>query len=127
MEVARHYSLPLIEGDHDYSRWRQSVGGKEDSVEGEDRCKMCIRQRLERTALKAREKNFSNFSTTLTISPHKDADFINKTGKQIAINSNVNFLVCDFKKDDGFKKSVAISKDLGIYRQDYCGCEFSKN
>ena len=125
--VSDEYSLELIEGNHDYENWKKIVEGHENSEEGGRRCNICIRQRLEGTAAKAREMGMEFFGTTLTISPHKDAFSINQIGRHIAINSNVDFLMGDFKQNDGFKKSVKLSEDLGLYRQNYCGCEFSIN
>ena len=125
-KVAEHYGLEFHEGQKDYNHWLEIIKGHETNKEGEQRCNICIRQRLEGTAVKARDLGVEFFGTTLTVSPHKNAEAINKMGTHIALNSNVDFLVGDFKQDNGFNKSVEISKKLGLYRQKYCGCEFSK-
>ncbi|MFW6013671.1 MAG: epoxyqueuosine reductase QueH [Candidatus Nanoarchaeia archaeon] len=124
-KVAEYYGLKFYEGPYNYNKWLKIIKGYENDKEGEQRCNICISQRLEGTALKAREQGIEFFGTSLTISPHKNSDAINKMGTHIALNSNVDFLVGDFKQDNGFKKSVELSKKLGLYRQSYCGCQFS--
>jgi len=99
--------------------------GLEKEPERGRRCLKCIAYRLRRTALKAKELGFDCFATTLTVSPHKDADYINKTGEELAWEYEIDYLPTNFKKQEGFKRSVELSKKLGIYRQDYCGCRFS--
>lgn len=94
--------------------------------EGSVRCNVCFSLRLEKSAKVARQNNFSYFGTTLTISPHKDASVINKIGVNLGVKYNVKYLMSDFKKRDGFKKSLIISKEHNLYRQSYCGCLISK-
>jgi predicted adenine nucleotide alpha hydrolase (AANH) superfamily ATPase len=106
--------------------WLSLTEGYEDEPEGGKRCEICYAMRLEETAKFAREEGFDSFGAVLTISPHKDARKINKIGKEIGEKYSVPFLESDFKKEDGFKKSVEMSKNLGLYRQDYCGCIYSK-
>ncbi len=94
--------------------------------EGGARCTFCYTLRLEKTALTAKEKGFAYFCSTLTVSPMKDALRINSIGQSLATKHGVVWLVSDFKKKDGFKKSVELSREYGLYRQDYCGCSFSR-
>lgn len=89
------------------------------------RCEICFRMRMEKTAQKAKELAVEIFATTLTISPHKDMALINRLGKEAAEKYNVKYLESNFKKQDGFKKSIVLSREYGLYRQDYCGCSYS--
>jgi len=132
--IAKKFNLKLIEGEYTHKQWLESVKGYENEPERGERCLICYQDRLEQTAKLAQKKKFNYFSTTLTISPHKDAQAISRIGKEIARKYQVDpstsaqdlrFLNQDFKKQDGFKKSVQLSKELGLYRQDYCGCEYS--
>ena len=93
--------------------------------EGGKRCLLCYRLRLEKTAAFAKENGIDTFTTTLSISPHKKADSINAIGVEIAKAHGLNFYEADFKKNNGFAKSVRLSKELGLYRQKYCGCQDS--
>ncbi|MDY0017305.1 MAG: epoxyqueuosine reductase QueH [Candidatus Delongbacteria bacterium] len=99
--------------------------GLEDESEGGLRCFSCYELRLSKTAQKAKEAGFEYFTTTLTVSPHKNADRINTTGERLASIYEVKFLNSDFKKKNGFKRTVELSRKYDLYRQDYCGCEFS--
>ncbi|MCK4443536.1 MAG: epoxyqueuosine reductase QueH, partial [Thermoplasmata archaeon] len=94
--------------------------------EGGERCSICHELRLEKTGAMAKEEGYEWFATTLTISPHKKADVINRIGEKIAEDVGVSFLARDFKKMHGFQKSVEMSKEHGMYSQDYCGCSFSQ-
>ncbi len=100
----------------------QAVRGFEDCPEGGERCRICFDQRLRYTANLAREKGFDWFATTLTVSPHKNQVVINQVGQQ----AGETYLPSDFKKKNGYKRSLELSKAYGLYRQDYCGCIFSK-
>ena len=124
-KIAQKYSVPIIIPPRDHGDWLGKVKGYEDSPEGGDRCLICYRQRLERTAQEAQKKGLLYFTTTMTISPHKKAEAINRIGKELEGEYGVTFLEKDFKKQDGFKCSVQLSQKLGLYRQNYCGCEFS--
>lgn len=93
--------------------------------EGGSRCSECFRIRLSKTAEIAKLEGFDAFTTSLTVSPHKDAKIINKLGKEIGNCLDIEFLECDFKKQNGFYNSILLSKKYGLYRQNYCGCEFS--
>jgi len=124
--IAKKFSLRLIEANYDHQAWLEKVKGYEKEPEKGKRCLLCSEDRLRATARYAREKSFDFFGTTLTTSPHKLANEINRLGREISEEYKVSFLEADFKKNDGFKKSSQLVKDLGLYRQDYCGCEFSR-
>ncbi|MBR1988265.1 MAG: epoxyqueuosine reductase QueH [Clostridia bacterium] len=99
--------------------------GKEDEQEGGSRCQVCIASRLKKTFEYAVENSYDMVTTTLSISPHKDAEFINQIGEHFEKIYGVKYLHADFKKENGYLRSIQLCKELGIYRQDYCGCEFS--
>ena len=105
--------------------WMEIVRGLEAEPEGGRRCEICIHHRLEVTARVAEAASIENFGTTLSISPRKKSSLINKIGIELSRTHGSSFYVADFKKKDGFLKSVQKSRDLGLYRQDYCGCCFS--
>ncbi len=129
-----HYNLHLsgagkvhfIEGDYDPENYFQAVKGHEEEPEGGSRCTICFTQRLEKTAEAAKLGGYPLFTTTLTVSPHKNYPLISAIGKVAAETYNVEFLDLDFKKKAGFQRSIQMSKEYELYRQNYCGCEFSK-
>ncbi|MBN1155916.1 epoxyqueuosine reductase QueH [candidate division KSB1 bacterium] len=125
-ELAREIGLKLIVGPYDADRWFDLVKGMEDEPEGGARCEVCFRMRLESTARLAQEQGFDFFTTVLTVSPHKNADLINAIGSEMSAKYAVQFLSANFKKKDGFKRSIELSKIYGLYRQNYCGCIYSK-
>lgn len=125
--VAKHYNVNVVYVDYNQDEFLKIVAGMEQMKEGGTRCEVCIFQRLEKTCLFAKENGFDIFATTLSVSPHKNASYINSAGKELSKTYNVEYLESDFKKKDGFKKSIEMSKKLGLYRQDYCGCKFSLN
>ena len=100
--------------------------GYEECLEGGARCERCFNLRLEKTASKAKEKGFDYFATTLTVSPLKNAQKINQIGLEIEKKVGVNFLPTDFKKKGGYLRSIELSKEYNLYRQNYCGCVYSK-
>ncbi|MBI5576027.1 MAG: epoxyqueuosine reductase QueH [Deltaproteobacteria bacterium] len=106
--------------------WEDAVRGLEEEPEKGRRCEECIRMRLRRTAEKAKAMGIPAFCTILTVSPKKDATMVNRIGREEGQKAGVRFVEADMKKNDGYLKSVKISKKLGIYRQDFCGCRFSK-
>lgn len=118
--LARQSGVPLIEDIYDHDSWRAAVAGYEEAPEGGCRCDFCFGYNLNRTATYAGEHGFDVFTTTLTISPHKDSTRIFALGRKLG-----PFVEIDFKKQDGFRKSVALSRHYDLYRQTYCGCEFS--
>lgn len=101
------------------------VRGYETEFEGAHRCYLCYTLRLNKTAKVASAKGFDYYCTTLTVSPYKNAQWINEVGEMLSKKYNIPFLFSDFKKNDGYKKSIEYSKEYKLYRQDYCGCEFS--
>ena len=120
-------SIGFIEGDYDSENYYEAVNGLEDEKEGGARCTECFRLRLERTAKLAAELGFDLFTTTLTVSPHKNAELINAIGEDLAQENGVPWLNSNFKKKDGYLRSIRLSKEYGLYRQNYCGCIFSRN
>ncbi len=106
-------------------KWLGLIKGLENEPEGGKRCEICFRMRLEKSARTAKELGANCFTTTLTLGPQKKSAVINKIGQKVAEEYGLEFLEFDFKKKDGFKKSLEQSKELGIYRQNYCGCLFS--
>ena len=103
----------------------KAVKGLEHIREGGERCFACYRLRLEETAIAAKEKGMDYFTTTLSISPMKNAAKLNEIGGELADKYGVKYLFSDFKKRNGYKRSTELSKEYGIYRQNYCGCVFS--
>ena len=124
---AKH-KISFVEGEYDADRFYQTVKGLEQVKEGGERCFACYRLRLQEAYDYAKDKGFDYFTTTLTISPLKNAAKLNEIGEEIAKagNGRLQFLPSDFKKKNGYKRSVELSEEYGMYRQDYCGCVFSK-
>lgn len=118
--------MPLIEGEYNPSAWFAMVKGLEKEKEGGARCYVCYAERLEKTAILASEKRFDFFSTTISISPHKNLQWVFEIGVRLEKKYGVRFLNADFRKHNGFKSSIVLSKFYGLYRQNYCGCIFSK-
>lgn len=116
-----NWGIELIEGKYDREKWFEAVKGCEYEKEGGKRCDICFRMRLQRTYEYARAHMYDAFTTTLTMGPMKDASMINLAGREIGRD---RFIQDDFKKKDGFKRSLEIAAELGIYRQDYCGCVY---
>ena len=119
-------SVCFLEGRFDPSEFYTAVRGLEHIPEGGERCRACFRLRLNETARLASERGFDYFTTTLTISPLKSAASLNEIGEALADEYRVRWLPSDFKKKNGYKRSVELSAEYGLYRQDYCGCVFSK-
>lgn len=119
------HSVDFIEGDYIPRDFYDCVRGMEQLPEGRERCFACYRLRLEAAARTAKEKGCDYFATTLSISPLKNADKLNEIGERLAAQYQVRWLVSDFKKRDGYKRSTELSREYGLYRQDYCGCVFS--
>lgn len=117
--------ISFIEGNFDKERFYSMAKGLEDLPECGERCFKCYRLRLRETAKYAQQNNFDYFTTTLTISPLKNAEKLNQIGLELAEEYGVKYLVSDFKKKNGYKRSTELSKQYGMYRQDYCGCIFS--
>ena len=120
--AAEHLGFDLVEGLYEPENWISAVAACKDEPEGGLRCLACYRLRMEKTSGFMRERGADAFTSTLTISPHKSAEAVNRIGTEIGGNS---FMARDFKKKDGFKKAVDTAKIWGIYRQHYCGCLYS--
>ena len=118
--------VKFVEGDYEVEDFYKAARGFEAEKEGGARCTKCFVLRLEKTALTAKKLGMDVFATTLTVSPHKNYKLISELGNKISIEYGVDFLDMDFKKKAGYQRSVDISKEYGLYRQNYCGCEFSK-
>lgn len=118
--------IEIIEGDYDPSYFLSKVKGYENCPEGGERCTICFEMRLEESALIAKKYGFDCFTTTLTISPLKDAERLNRIGREMGEKHGVMFLPSDFKKKNGYKRSIELSHMFDLYRQDFCGCEFSR-
>jgi predicted adenine nucleotide alpha hydrolase (AANH) superfamily ATPase len=126
IEYGKKTGLSLIIEKPDFDEWFAAVSGLENEPERGNRCTLCFEIRLRKTAQYAKKNNIKIFTTALTISPHKNADQVNEVGKQIAKELGLQFLEADFKKDNGFRKSCEISRQLNLYRQNYCGCLYSQ-
>lgn len=118
--------VELLDCGYDGARYTEAVRGLECEPEGGARCTVCFRLRLEETARLAKAHGYDYFCSTLTVSPHKDAERLNAIGAALAAEYGVAWLPSDFKKREGYKRSIELSKQYGLYRQDYCGCLFSK-
>jgi len=125
-KIAEQFNLKLIKGEYEHEKWLEAVRGREADPERGERCLICYKFRLDAAAAMAKKLNCDYLTTTLTASPHKNASAINQLGGQAAAQYGLKFLNRDFKKQDGFKKSTVLSRELGLYRQNYCGCEFSR-
>ena len=118
--------IEIMEAPYDPENWFGAVAGLEHCPEGGDRCTVCFETRLRKTAQAAAEGHFDFFTTTLTISPLKDARRLNTIGQRMAEEYGVAWLPSDFKKKDGYKRSIELSREFGLYRQNYCGCVYSR-
>ena len=118
--------IEVVEEPYDPAPFYELAKGLEDLPERGERCRRCIAYRLRKAGAKAKELGCDMFTTTLTISPHKDCAFINECGGQVQEECGVPYLFSDFKKHEGYKHSIELSRQYGLYRQNYCGCVFSK-
>lgn len=123
--LCRHFGVELIEEEYKPEEFFEYVRGFEDCPEKGARCELCFRLRLAKSAKKARALGIDTFTTSIVISPHKNFATLTKIGEEIAKQEGLKYLAIDFKKKDGFLKTNRISKELGLYRQNYCGCRFS--
>ncbi len=117
--------IKFLDCDYDSESFYEKTKGFESEREGGARCAICFRLRLEKTALLAKENNFDIFGTTLTVSPHKNSEVINAIGVNLQNEYNIEYLVSNFKKQNGYKRSVELAKENNLYRQNYCGCKFA--
>ncbi|MCH5258854.1 MAG: epoxyqueuosine reductase QueH [Lachnospiraceae bacterium] len=120
------YLIDIIEGDYDPGCFYEIAQGLEQCPEGGERCFACYELRLRETAKRAQAGKYDYFATTLTISPLKNAVKLNEIGERLAAEYGVNWLPSDFKKKGGYQRSIELSKEYDLYRQDYCGCVYSK-
>ena len=125
-ELPSKYPIQFLAGAYEPDRFYQVAKGLEKEPEGGARCRECFLLRLEESAKVCLEGEYDYFTTTLTISPLKNAPLLNEIGEELAAKHGVNFLNSDFKKKNGYKRSTELSAEYGLYRQDYCGCIFSK-
>ena len=122
----RARKISILEAPYDPENWFAAVRGLEKCREGGERCGVCFEMHLRMAARAAAEGKFDYFTTTLTISPMKNAQLLNEIGISLSEKYNTAWLPSDFKKREGYKRSIVLSKEYGLYRQDYCGCVFSK-
>ena len=117
--------VAFIDADYDPQNFFEAVKGLENEPEGGARCAVCFEMRLRRTAIYAAEHGFDCFDTTLTVSPYKNYDVISSIGRRISEETGIEYLSGNYKKKDGYRRSVELSKKYGLYRQHFCGCAFS--
>lgn len=119
-------NIDFLDCDYDNETFRKLTAPLADELEGGKRCSVCFGLRLKYTAKKAKELNFDYFTTTLTVSPHKNSGIINNIGKKVGDYIGIPYLYSDFKKREGYKRSIELANNYELYRQDYCGCLYSK-
>ena len=125
-EIDCSNNLDIMDCDYDNDLYEKCIIGLENEPERGNRCMVCYNLRMEKTAKMAKEYNYDYFCTTLSVSPYKNAEWINEIGEKLQNKYNVKWLYSDFKKKDGYKQSILLSKKYNLYRQDYCGCIYSK-
>ena len=125
-EIEHVGNIEIIDCDYDNHIYEEKIKGYESCPERGARCTICFNLRLEKTAQLAKENGFEYFCSTLTVSPYKNAALINEIGEKFANKYHIKWLYSDFKKADGYKKSIELSKKYNLYRQDYCGCIYSQ-
>ena len=125
-EFPNKNKLDIMDCDHDNDLFHETIKGLENEKEGGARCIKCYYLRLDKTAKLAKEYNYDYFATTLTVSPLKNSQKLNEIGKYLSEKYDIKYLYSDFKKKEGYKHSIELSKEYNLYRQDYCGCIYSK-
>ncbi len=123
LHLLGYTNVKLIKGRYNNASYKKWATELKEEKEGGNRCHRCIAERIAKTAEYAKANNYDYYGTTLSVSPHKDASWINTVGENLSKECNLNWLYADFKKADGYLQSTRISKELGIYRQEYCGCK----
>lgn len=118
--------VSFIEGSYDVDNFHKNVKGHELDAEGGERCHICYEMRLRESAIAAKEYGFEYYTTSLTISPMKDSAILCEIGERLALEYGVKYLPSDFKKKNGYKRSVELSQEHHLYRQNYCGCSYSR-
>lgn len=124
-EVSFGGEIHIQDADYEPQCFLEIARGHEEDPERGPRCERCFRLRLEKTARQAKEDDYDYFCTTLSISPHKDAELLMQLGEELGSRYDVSYLPSDFKKKNGYKRSIELSKEYQLYRQDYCGCVYS--
>ena len=124
-EAGLEKKIRFVSVDYDPDSFLRLARGREEDREGGARCALCFEQRLGYTARLCREGGYDYFATTLTISPLKNAELLNRIGEQVAVAYGANYLCTDFKKKEGYKRSIELSREYSLYRQNYCGCVYS--
>ena len=124
-ELQKECELGYIDCDYDEEKYYESIKGLEEEKEGGKRCINCFKLRLEKTAIEAKKNNYDYFTTTLSVSPYKNSKILNEIGLELEKKYNIKWLPSDFKKEEGYKKSIELSKKYNLYRQHYCGCKYS--
>ncbi len=125
-EIDKIGKIDIIDCDYDNDIYEEKIKGYEECPERGERCTICFNLRLEKTAKLAKKNNYDYFCSTLSVSPYKNANLINKIGIELQDKYNIKWLYSDFKKNDGYKNSIELSKKYNLYRQDYCGCIYSQ-
>ncbi len=125
-EMKTKHKISLLECNYDNDIYENMIKGLEEEPERGTRCLKCYNLRLEYTAKLAKEKSYDYFGTTLSVSPYKSSTILNEIGEELSNKYSIPYLYSDFKKKDGYKRSIELSKIYNLYRQDYCGCKYSK-
>lgn len=125
-EIESKNKLDIIDCEYDNEKYTNLIKGLETEPERGSRCNICYEMRMEKTAEIAKNKKYDYFCTTLSVSPYKNSTLINQIGEKLEKKYNIKWLYSDFKKKDGYKKSIELSKKYNLYRQNYCGCIYSK-
>ena len=126
LRLLKELDVKFLDIDYLNEEYHNVIKGYENEPENGARCPICYKLRMEKTAQLAKEKNYDYFCTTLTVSPHKPSKIINEIGLALEKEIGIPYLLSDFKKEDGYKRSIELSKEYDLYRQDYCGCLYSK-
>ena len=125
-EMPLEHEVVLVSGAYEPEKFYEIAKGKEDLPEGGARCYRCYELRMEEAARAAKEYGADYYTTTLSISPHKNAEWLNSLGEKYGKKYDIPYLYSDFKKKGGYHRSIELSREYGLYRQDYCGCVYSK-
>ena len=125
-EMKTIHLVNFLDCDYDGEKFEYTIKGLENEPERGKRCSRCYYLRLEKTAIIAKKNNYDFFTTTLTVSQYKDSNRINNMGRLLSKRYNIDFLYSDFKKKNGYKRSIELAKEYNLYRQNYCGCIYSK-
>ena len=126
IRLLKELNIDFMDISYLNEEYHNKVVGFEKEPENGARCPLCYELRMEKTAILAKENGYDYFGTTLTVSPHKPSKIINEIGLKLQDKYNILYLVSDFKKEDGYKRSIELSKEYNLYRQDYCGCLYSR-